>query len=247
MIWSYGVTTIPERKDTLLPRTVESLRKAGFPSPRLFVDGTCGGFDHFGLHVSYRYPKIKTFGNWMWGMWELYIREPQADRYAMFQDDFVTYRNLKGFLESSPYPERGFLNLYTVPFNHPGNLRRYQIAPEIPGVPDDHRGFYRADGNCKGAVALVFDNYAMRGLLTAPHMTRKPRPDCQERDPVFAWKNLDGAVSEAMRQTGFNEYVHMPTLVMHTGLESSIGNRPRDLPTSFLGEEYDAMKFLGGK
>ena len=36
--------------------------------------------------------KIKTYGNWMLSMGGLYLREPDADRYAMFQDDMIRYR-----------------------------------------------------------------------------------------------------------------------------------------------------------
>ena len=35
--WVYGVTTVPERRADLLPRTLVSLDRAGFPSPRIFV------------------------------------------------------------------------------------------------------------------------------------------------------------------------------------------------------------------
>lgn len=54
--WSYGVTTVTERRDTLLPQTLASLKAAGWDNPRLFVDGVNGGFDHFGLPVTYRDP-----------------------------------------------------------------------------------------------------------------------------------------------------------------------------------------------
>src|SRR5579872_2050280 len=30
LAWAYGVTTVPARRDTLLPRTLASLRQAGF-------------------------------------------------------------------------------------------------------------------------------------------------------------------------------------------------------------------------
>ena len=36
--WAYGVTTVPSRRDNLLPITLGSLRKAGFDKPRLARD-----------------------------------------------------------------------------------------------------------------------------------------------------------------------------------------------------------------
>jgi hypothetical protein len=37
--WAYGITTVPSRLTTLLPRTITSLAAAGFDKPHLFVDG----------------------------------------------------------------------------------------------------------------------------------------------------------------------------------------------------------------
>src|SRR5205823_1705059 len=35
--WSYGVLTVPERRGAVLNRTIQSLKKAGFDQPHLFV------------------------------------------------------------------------------------------------------------------------------------------------------------------------------------------------------------------
>jgi hypothetical protein len=39
LTWSYGITTVPKRQNSLLQRTVKSLGEAGFDHPHLFVDG----------------------------------------------------------------------------------------------------------------------------------------------------------------------------------------------------------------
>ena len=66
MKWSYGVTTVPKRLGDLLPRTLASLSKSGFPKPRLFVDGGKHEADYksFGLEITTHQPRLKTFGNW---------------------------------------------------------------------------------------------------------------------------------------------------------------------------------------
>ena len=220
--WSYGVTTVPERLRDLLPRTLASLAAAGFSAPRLFVDGAEGIATHFGLDVTYRYPRIRTFCNWWLALVELYVRNPAADRYAIFQDDFITYRNLRPYLEQW-YPEKGYLNLYTFPVNQ-------QLAKR--------EGWYESNQRGKGAVALVFNREAVTTLLTQPHFVGRPQ------NAHRGHKSVDGGVVTALTKVGFKEYVHNPSLVQHTGLESSMGNKKHALATSFRGEQFDAMELL---
>lgn len=227
MNWSYAVTTTPNRRDNLLPRTLESLRAGGFDRPRLFVDGPPGTHDDLGLPVTYRGETIKTFGNFYLGLLELVIREPNADRYAMFQDDLVTYWNLRQYLEKCADPPRGYWNLYTFPHN----LVRC----------NGHEGWSHSDQMGKGAVALMFCRDAAHTLLTQWHMVVK------SADPKRGWKNLDGCVVTAMKAVGYKEYVHNPSLVQHTGDSSSIGNARHQKANSFRGEEYDALEILGAR
>lgn len=224
MKWAYGVTTVPQRRRDLLVRTLGSLRAAGFPEPRLFVDGERdprSWEDEFNLGVTARWPTIRTYGNWVLSLAELYIREPAAERYAVFQDDFVTYRNLRQYLESCKYPENGYWNLYTFPSNQ-------------ALCPRGHRGWYESNQMGRGAVALVFDRSVVLSLLTHQHMVERPM------DAHRGHKAVDGGVVEAFRKMGGKEYVHNPSLVQHTGLVSSMGNKPHKLAESFCGEEFDA-------
>lgn len=227
MNWAYGVTTVPERKNDLLPHTLESLRMAGFDKPRLFVDGIkeAGDYARIGLEVTTRHPQIRTFANWCLALGELYLREPTADRYAIFQDDFVTYRNLRQYLEKVPYPDKGYINLYTMPRNQ-------------ALCPVNHTGFYLSNQLGKGAVGLVFSNEAVLTLLGQYHMLQKPK------DSKRGWKSLDGAIVTAMKLAGWKEYVHSPSLLQHTGITSSMKNRQQPLAESFKGEDFDALELL---
>lgn len=231
--WSYGLTTVPCRRKDLLPRTLTSLRKAGFDKPRLFVDGCNDALSwsrEFELEVTCRFPTIRTFGNWILSLWELYIRQPNADRYAMFQDDFVTYRNLRQYLESVPYPSDGYCNLYTFPQNQ-------KLAPKTRhgGTVD---GWYPSNQMGRGAVALVFDGYSVKNLLAAAHIIDRPQ------DIHRGWKAIDGGIVTAFRKMGRVEYVHSPSLVQHTGLHSSMGNKPHLQAESFRGEDYNVLELL---
>jgi hypothetical protein len=231
MKWSYGITTVPSRREDLFPRTLASLRAAGFDSPRIFIDGEINGGTYssrFNIpeeKITCRYPNIRTYGNWVLSLAELYIREPLADRYALFQDDFVTCLNLRSYLESVPFPEKGYLNLYTFP-------SQQKIAPKR-GV-----GWYPSSQHGRGAVALVFNGEGVRTLLRHPYMIDRPV------DPIRGHKSVDGAIITTMRMLGWKEYVHNPSLTQHTGLYSSMGNKPHKLAVSFVGEDYDAMKLL---
>ena len=218
MQWAYGITTVPSRICELFPRTLDSLRRAGFDKPRIFVDGGKNGYDHFGLPVTYRETNLRTHGNFILSLYELYIRDPSAERYAMFQDDFVTCAGLKEYLERW-YPDKGYLNLYTFPHNQQLSLGR--------------EGWYESDQMGKGAVALVFSAEAIEVLLTSNHMFNRPK------DPIRGHKSVDGGIVESFKKAGWKEYVHNPSLVQHTGLYSSMGNGQHALAVSFRGEEFD--------
>lgn len=248
IIWSYGVTTVPQRRDNLLPRTLTSLYRAGWPVPRLFVDGSKdlqGWEKQFGLEVTVRGSNLKTFGNWILSLWELYIRNPLADRFALFQDDVVTYRNTRQYLDRLPYPERGYLNLYTfmenesIPLYKPRGF--HEALPLITANAQRYHGKQQQGG--RSATALVFNRPAVQALLASHVVAGKP---CSATYPT---NRVDGAVVEALNQAGFREYVHNPSLVQHTGELSSMGHNRGgksiyEPARSFLGEEYDALELL---
>lgn len=235
--WSYGVTTVPERRATLLPRTLASLTAGGFDAPRLFVDGA-RNHDleswerEFGLEVTGRFPRIRTFGNWVLGLAELYIRNPQATRYAVFQDDFVCYRNLRGYLDRVVFPGGAYLNLFTW----------WKNLPSFPaGKVKD--GFYPAIRRGLGAVALVFTRDGVRDLLTQQHTVDRPM------NVVLGHRKIDGGIWNAMVKAGYRELVHSPSLVQHTGdvsTMSSAGDNHHDQAPApdWRGEGYDALEML---
>jgi hypothetical protein len=137
--WAYGITTVPERFD-MFKRTMLSLSMAGFPSPHVFVDGDKDGGQYRAAYpdllVSTRPTKVRTFGNWLLGLVEVYIRQPSAAYYAMFQDDVALSRNVREYLERCPGPHntpqtRGYLNLYTFPKN--------ETSPLCPRIPVGER------------------------------------------------------------------------------------------------------------
>lgn len=249
MIWSYGVTTVSDRRDTLLPRTLASLRKAGFESPRLFVDGSKDIFGwerQFGLETTTRSTNLKTFGNWILALWELLIRNPKADRYALFQDDIVMYFNTRQYLDRCQFSEKGYWNLYTfmenevVPkYNKQGWHESVPLDPKQGGVY--YHGKPQQGG--RSATALVFNRNGVLTLLGSPILAAKPL------HAKFGTNRVDGGIVETMNQAGYREYVHNPSLVQHTGEVSSMGHNRAGVSIyhpahSFKGEDFNAMDLL---
>ncbi len=227
MKWAYGITTVPSRIDELFPRTLESLKLAGFDTPWIYVDGAENdeAYKQFELNVTVRNPTIRTHGNWVLSLYEMYIRTPDADRYCMFQDDFVTYPNLREYLETCEYPDNGYWNLYTFP----ENLRL---------CPAGYEGWYRSNQRGRGAVALVMSLDAVTTLIGHDHMIQRPK------DSKRGHKAVDGGIVTAFKKAGWREYVHNPSLVQHTGIISSMSNKRHALADSFRGEEFDALELL---
>ncbi len=244
--WAYGVTTVPERRKDLLPRTLESLINAGFPNPRLFVDGdddTLSWSREFNLSVTCLSPRIRLVGNWVLGLYQLYIYHHDVDMYAMFQDDMVICHNVMQYLSWCKLPSNGYLNLYSFPINE-------VLAPQ-----GDSIGWYPAKPHSgKGGLALVFTKEQVRKLLTHRYVIDK------HQDVHRGWRAMDGMVVEAMLDMGYTEYCHKPGLVQHTGHTSTFNKhnnaqgiddgkpkymwRGELLSNTFPGEDYDAMELL---
>jgi hypothetical protein len=249
--WAYGVMTVPQRRETLLPRTLEALRAGGFERPRLFVDG-CGDpalYARFGLPVTLRQPAILLHGNWLLGLHELLIRQPCADHYALFQDDVVCVRNLRAYLERQPCPARCYANLFTfAPTWHGAPQPRFDNERQIAGrrgwvesapLEGNHTYDGKPAQSGRGALALVFDRAGALTLLASRALLERPS------HVLRGWRNIDGGVVTAMNQAGYREMIHAPSLVQHTGVAAStIGNGGASLALSFPGERFDALTLL---
>jgi len=97
----------------------------------------------------------------------------------------------------------------------------------------------------KGAVGLVFSRQAIIALLGSRHLAARPG------DINRGWRLIDGGIVEAMQQAGWREYIHYPSLVQHTGMESAktrtnhltLVNHPHSYAASkcWMGEDFDCM------
>lgn len=206
MKWAYGITTIPKRLE-LLTQTQASLANAGFPGSKVFVDRQKAG----------------VIGNWLLAATDLFVHNPNADRFAIFQDDLVACKNLRAYLENTiPSLPGGYYNLLL--------LKSEGLDPK-----KDHYGWYTPRRQGQGAVALVFDNYCLTQLLTSPGII--------ERMKRFK-DGLDGAIHGCLAGKGIKEYVHWPSLVDHVGEKSTLGHGQFPRSDSFPGVDFDAMSLI---
>ena len=104
--WAVGVTTAPRQAPTLAV-CLASLAHAGWPAPRLFVDGDVAIPDEFaGLPRTHRDPQMGAWPNYYLALLELMMREPQAQAYMIVQDDvlFAHDARMREYLEGIFWP-----------------------------------------------------------------------------------------------------------------------------------------------
>lgn len=218
MDWAYGITTVPERFDTLLPQTVASLAAAGFDRPVLFVDGNIPG--HKDLEVV-SHPRVGHLRNWMNALFYLFATK-NADRYAIFEDDLLACRQLREYLERCPFG-KVYWNLLT----HDENL----IFTN--GIP----GWHLSNQLGRGAVGLVFDRATVDCLLRMERFVRSPANGETMSDAV---------VIATLKSIGYEELIHYPSLLQHVGFESTLGNSFGHV-RGFLGVDYDLLSIPSPK
>ena len=224
--WAVGITTVPSRLTTMFPRTMASICDAGFEVDRIFVDD-CNDptpYVPYGCEITTRYPCIRTHGNWCLSLYELYVRYPHAEHFAIFQDDVVMVRNLREYFERSEKPQNAYFNLYTFPSNQ-------HLAGE-------RQTWFTANQKGKGAVGLIFPNRGVELLLTHEHLFGRPK--CAQR----GWRAVDGGIVDTMRKQEWTEVCHNPSLTQHIGDVSSMGNGRHQKAPTFPGESFDALTLL---
>lgn len=236
MKWQYAITTCCERAyyyDGLLA-SAHSLHSAGFEYAPLSMNCRHGdihspsvfgnGFSTY-RQVTPTYShdvRVGAFGNWLLTAWELYLSNPHADRYAIFQDDIRASKNLKAYLEACPLPPKCYQNLCLYPKNHIAESRGWYDAPSELGL---------------GAQGLVFSNEAMQVLLASKYLVQHPKLP-------HGKAGIDGVVHSVMQWSGYSELVHYPSLIKHVNGESTLGHPPQPESVDFMGEDFDLMTLL---
>lgn len=238
-VWECGITTVPSRiHDGTLAKTLASLDRAGF-KPRIFIDGVVSPIVQSELMrnyaVSFRNEPLQVAGNWWLSIWELYLRNPYAHIYAMFQDDITLCYNLREYIESCEnLPTDDFyFNLFTDEVN-------------TKRLPNNFQGWIPAQAKGRGALALVFTIKVLQKLLCSQHMVdRFTDSHTGSYKLPRRMRSVDGGIWNSLHKANVKELVHLPSLVQHKGVistvESSHNNQPA-APT-YVGEDFDMRLF----
>lgn len=250
--WACGITTVPQRRTTTLTRTISSILSSGFPSPHLFIDVQPnveeGEYPYlpdlvkeyqsdYGFAFTLHSTNIRAFGNWYLSLSELYIRNPHANRYVLFQDDVVLCSDLREYLDQCIYPDKSYFNLMTFPQNEAEKFNYFE-----KGTPEGKMtGWYPSNQKGKSATGYVFDRSTLMEILRSEHLLRRVQ------DEKKGHQNIDGALSDTLRMRGYVEYVHSPSLIRHIGIETTMGRdhpQKQPLDLSFKGENWSALDVL---
>lgn len=234
MRWAVGLTSAWRQSPTI-ETSLSSIQSAGWKTTRVFAEPgsqiLSGDNSVSGHSVCERAGTLGAFPNWYLGMTELYLREPLAEAFLMFQDDVMLAANTREYVERTlwPAPEVGVVSLYCPSQEH------------VSGCT----GYKRIDSgwDAWGALAYVFSNPGLRAFLSDLVVLNH-----RHHGPAGGLRNIDSVVGNWCQRVGLPYFVHVPSLVQHIGATSTIwrrgqasGNRcahefDREFVTGWLGE-----------
>lgn len=203
--WAVGVTTAPRRAPTL-ERCLDHLTRAGWNAPHLFMDGTVRVPERFGhLPGTLRSPAVGAWPNHYLALFELTMRQPDADAFLIMQDDALIYdgENVREYLEEALWPAG----------------RAPVVSLYCPGVYNASRyGWHRFRKSWVwGAQAFLFSPEVAKRYL-------RDRLICQHR-----WRSAQGGLTQIDVLLGWWTWWRWvpiwfptPSLVRHVGNVSTL-------------------------
>jgi len=227
---AYAVTTVPNRADTTLVPTLESLASAGFTAPLICIDEP-GTDVHRG-----------AFAHWVLTLVEMVLTRPKAAMYAVFQDDVLVSPGLREYILSTRdlYAKSGegyYLNCCL----YPSNLEYVSRNVGVGGTSHELReGWHISNQLGRGAQALVFPRETALTLLSSREVWQHP-----EAEDGRGTRGIDGLVSRVARARGITELVHYPSLAYHSGWQGSTIREREQAETAAWDPEFDPRTLLG--
>jgi len=230
--WAVGITTAPRRQPTL-SQSLRSLAVAGWDSPIIFAEpGSRIPNEFRSLTVVRRQTKFGAWPNFIVGLTELVMTQPDADAYFMVQDDTLFCRNTRHYLEHSLWPDR-----------HTGAVSLHTPSHQVP-EDNSGTGFFpkKVGWGAWGAMAFIFPNAAARALLRHPEVINH-----RSRGPGEGLCNVDSVVGHWCNIAGLQYVLHNPSLTQHIGLTTTLWSKDslegRRSASDFPGEDFDARRF----
>ena len=203
--WAVGVLTAPRREATL-EWCLDSVVRAGWATPHLFVDGLVRippRFNH--LPITWRERPVGAWPNYWLALAELVQSQPEADAYLLLQDDAVLYDrgNLREYLESALWPasEPSLVSLYC--------SQAYTVLePGWRRLPERF---------VWGALAFVFPRALARQFVGDPEVLAH-----RWNGPHNGLRQVDVMIGQWAESRGHGVHLPSPSLVQHVGNTSSI-------------------------
>ncbi len=202
MVWAVGVLTAPRKRKTL-EATLHDLRRAGFADIQLFAEPDAeipAGFQH--LPVTRQGRALGVFGNTMTALSALYLSQPHAEAFALFQDDISVADGLRAWCDRELWPSgQGLVSLFTMK----------EQSETTPGWHVAQRGMFRTFG----AQGFVFRRDVLLAFLS-DHRVWSHR--------LSRRHGSDAAIGEWATRTGRGIAYHTPSLLQHRGETSAAGH-----------------------
>ncbi|MBI3865254.1 MAG: hypothetical protein HY290_25550 [Planctomycetia bacterium] len=203
--WSVGVTTAP-REQATLEACLASLNAAGWPEPRLFIDGATSIPDRFShLPQTRRTPQIGAWPSYYLALLEMYLRSPRAEAYMLVQDDVVFFRHpaLRSYLESILWPG-----------DVPGLVSMFCSS----AYTQANAGWHKLDeALIWGGQAIIFSRDAVVAFLSDPQVVdHRASPGNQ------GLANIDWLIGVWASRRGLPVYLPTPSLAQHIGHVSAL-------------------------
>jgi len=236
--WAVGIITCP-RKEDFLQKTLTSIQNAGwsYESITVFAEPNTDVPENFEGIVVRRTKQFGDWTNWATGLFELLLREPDADYFLMSEDDVLYNRDSKQYLEIS-FPhlgDFGSLSLYTPSRYH-------------------KKKFHGWHNECRGVetwstVTVIMSKESVIRFF-AHEDTQRHRFQDIFQAPEVQWgvtcdpqnSVKDAVLGHWAKKHGLPVYYHTPALAQHIGITSTISDEKASVDNSrqaadFVGED----------
>jgi len=220
--WAVGVTTAP-RVQSVLGTCLESLTRAGWERPSLFIDAAVNVPEPYDkLPCTFRDERLGAWPNYYLALTELLLRHPRADVYMLVQDDALFYDRepLTPYLESIFWPGKmtGLVSLYC-------------SAGDTAAEPGWHSSKAEMNG---GAVAMAWPRELAKAFVTDRDVFEH-RWVANE----LAATSIGNVISFWAYKRGVPVWLPTPSLVQHIGDTSTIWRVAR------ANGKRRALRFVG--
>ncbi len=198
MNWATAITTAP-RSEYYLPETIASLSAAGWDKPTIFAEPDSPV--PMGCQVVDAETKQGSWPNFLRALGTMIEWRPNADWYAVFQDDILIAENCRAWLEPQLPPD-GIVSLYCSGKTSEGRQ---------PGWFQIEQGI--AARRAYGALAVLFPAVLAKMLVT-------------ERPGRGSLTKTDIHIGRFCDKHEISYWYHTPSLVRHVGHVSAIKHVP---------------------